>query len=1045
MDLADELRAGLPHRYEIEREIGRGGMGRVFLARDSKLGRQVAIKAILPELSESIAAERFLDEIAIAASLQHAHILPLHDSGTVGRILYYVMPYVEGESLAARLRRSGPLRVKEVIQIAQHVAEGLEYAHEKGFVHRDIKPDNILLSHGDALIADFGIARAMEVAGSPRTTPGIAIGTPEYMSPEQAGGSSRLDGRSDIYALGCVVYEMLAGEPPFTGPSAEAIIRRQMQERIPSLAVVRPNVESGVVAAVEKALAKVPADRFDTPTEFASALEAAAEGRLTLREVVRRIGQLLREHRLAASLALAGGIVLVLLTQLTGISEGGKGPLSGSPPDTTHYAIFPFEYQPGVDVELNEVQLLHDALSRWTGLSIVDPMQIREVIGRRNSAPVTNEAASKLVLSLGAGRYVRGELSRIGDSLRVRAALYETADARLLADDAIRLPTDLAGADSGFALLADRVLFRGSLPRGVKVLEGTRSLPARQSFARGQEALGAWNLSLAESTFSFATDFDPGYSQAHLWLALVRAWTDAEPARWRVAAEQAALGTEHLSARDQAMSLAVLAQVRGDFATACARWTILTERNPRDYAAWYGAARCLGDDDVVLRDPSSPSGWRFRTSYWRAIAAYRRAFELHPPILASFRTRSFRPMRVLLRTNTTDLRLGRATGPDTGLFAAYPGLEGDTLALVPWRLTDIASARPPASTVDAVRRQRRVFHEIALAWATDSPTSPDAMEALAVSLEMLSNPSALDTLRRARDLAGDSATWARTATAEVWLRIKHSTPADLEGLRTAGALTDSILKMFHPDSAPVPDLLASVAAVTGRAGLAGRLLRKAGRDGLLGASAPVSEIGPAFLAFAALGGPHDTLVELERAVAETIERLPKAERVRARLTWLARPASLAFPDWVAETLPSLRDLGDPLVDMQAAFHAGETEAVHAGFESLRATRASARGEDLTIDALYPEARLLVALGESAAAAEWIDPTLNALSATGPDMFTDVARAGTLVRAIALRADLAERIHETEAARQWASIVAVLWDEADAFLQPLVGRMRKLMR
>jgi serine/threonine-protein kinase len=178
MDLVRQFEEGLPDRYEIVREIGRGGMGLVFLARDSKLGRPVAIKALRPELSESLAAERFLDKIAIAASLQHAHVLPLHDSGEANGILYYVMPYVEGESLAARLQRSGPLKVKDVIRIARQVGQGLDYAHEKGFVHRDIKPGNILLSHGNAVLADFGIARAMEVAGTPARCPESPSGLP---------------------------------------------------------------------------------------------------------------------------------------------------------------------------------------------------------------------------------------------------------------------------------------------------------------------------------------------------------------------------------------------------------------------------------------------------------------------------------------------------------------------------------------------------------------------------------------------------------------------------------------------------------------------------------------------------------------------------------------------------------------------------------------------------------------------------------------------------------------------------------------------------
>jgi eukaryotic-like serine/threonine-protein kinase len=236
--LADVLR----DRYSIERELGRGGMATVYLATDLKLQRQVALKVLRPELGATLGNERFLREIAIAARLNHPHILALHDSGEAGSHLYYAMPYVEGESLRQRLEREGQLPVPEVLAIIRSVASGLTYAHQHGVIHRDIKPENILLA-GNASsglphpwIADFGIARALDLAGCERLTEtGLALGTPAYMSPEQSAGGSRLDGRSDVYALGCVAYEMLAGEPPFTGPTAQAIIAKRFSEPIPHL------------------------------------------------------------------------------------------------------------------------------------------------------------------------------------------------------------------------------------------------------------------------------------------------------------------------------------------------------------------------------------------------------------------------------------------------------------------------------------------------------------------------------------------------------------------------------------------------------------------------------------------------------------------------------------------------------------------------------------------------------------------------------------------------------------------------------------------
>ncbi|HET9512318.1 MAG TPA: serine/threonine-protein kinase, partial [Gemmatimonadales bacterium] len=213
-----DLAAALEGRYHIEREVGAGGMATVFLAQDLRHGRQVAIKLLRPELAAAIGADRFLREIRTTATLQHPHILPLFDSGQVDSLLYYVMPYVEGESLRDRLGRERQLPVEEAVRLGREVAEALTYAHQQGIVHRDIKPENILLSRGHALLADFGIARVLSDGAGGLTATGMSVGTPHYMSPEQAGAEPVVDGRSDQYALACVIYEMIAGEPPWTGP-----------------------------------------------------------------------------------------------------------------------------------------------------------------------------------------------------------------------------------------------------------------------------------------------------------------------------------------------------------------------------------------------------------------------------------------------------------------------------------------------------------------------------------------------------------------------------------------------------------------------------------------------------------------------------------------------------------------------------------------------------------------------------------------------------------------------------------------------------------
>ncbi len=273
-DSLDRLKAVLADRYPIERELGRGGMATVYLARDVRHGRRVAIKVLRPEIAAILGAERFLREIEIAARLSHPHILPLYDSGQVEGLLYYVMPHMEGESLRDRLEREKQIPIDEAVRMTQQIASALDHAHRREIIHRDIKPENVLLQDGHALVADFGIALAVHAAAGERLTEtGLSLGTPYYMSPEQATGDRQIDARSDIYSLGCVLYEMIAGEPPFTGPSAQAVVARILTEQPRALRSVRPSVPVGLELVVHKALARLPADRYTTAARLIDALE----------------------------------------------------------------------------------------------------------------------------------------------------------------------------------------------------------------------------------------------------------------------------------------------------------------------------------------------------------------------------------------------------------------------------------------------------------------------------------------------------------------------------------------------------------------------------------------------------------------------------------------------------------------------------------------------------------------------------------------------------------------------------------------------------
>ncbi|MEO5824864.1 MAG: serine/threonine-protein kinase, partial [Gemmatimonadales bacterium] len=318
MSALERLTAALADRYRVERELGQGGMATVYLAHDIRHDRKVAIKVLRPELAVVIGAERFLREIKTIATLQHPHILGLIDSGEVNGTAYYVMPYIEGESLRDRLQRDKQLPISDAVRLATEVASALDYAHRHGVIHRDIKPENILLHDGSALVADFGIALAVSSAGggSRMTETGMSLGTPHYMSPEQAMGEREITARSDVYALGAMTYEMLIGDPPFTGSTAQAIVAKVMTSEPAGLIAQRKSIPVAVEDAVLTALEKLPADRFGSAAEFGTALSGGAT--VTRRSVgVRRSLQGTGSSRWRDPVVLMlGGIAAVALVLL---------------------------------------------------------------------------------------------------------------------------------------------------------------------------------------------------------------------------------------------------------------------------------------------------------------------------------------------------------------------------------------------------------------------------------------------------------------------------------------------------------------------------------------------------------------------------------------------------------------------------------------------------------------------------------------------------------------------------------------------------------
>jgi len=483
------LNAALPDNYVIDRELGRGGMALVYLARDTRHERFVALKTLRPEIAMALGRERFLREIKLAAGLQHPNILPVYDSGDAGGTLYYVMPFVEGESLRDRLDREPQLPVDDALQIAKEVAEALAYAHDHDVVHRDIKPENIMMSGGHAIVTDFGIARAVSAAGGDKLTQtGLAIGTPAYMPPEQASGSGLVDRRSDIYSLACVLYETLAGQPPFTGPTAQAIMARHSLDAVPRLKIVRDAIPDELEVVIERALEKVPADRYQTSGEFAKALATASTGAVSRVTAARRPtrAQLMWRRRMNVGIGVGVIVLAAGAWMLFGRHRNGGG--GGSSLAQNRVAVLYFKDESS-DSSMGYLadgltEALIDQLSGFQGLDVVSRGGVAPFRGR----DVVRDSVAR---ALKAANLVDGEVENLGTRVRVTVRLVDGSSGADVRRQTFELPAgnQLAMRDSVARQAA--LFLRERLGEELRVREeqaATRSVEAWTLLQRAERA-----------------------------------------------------------------------------------------------------------------------------------------------------------------------------------------------------------------------------------------------------------------------------------------------------------------------------------------------------------------------------------------------------------------------------------------------------------------------------------------------------------------------------------------------------------------------------
>ncbi|HXJ32204.1 MAG TPA: protein kinase [Gemmatimonadales bacterium] len=1048
-ELRNRLESTLAGRYTIGREIGRGGMAIVYLAHDLRHDRDVALKVLRPELAATLGPDRFLLEIKLAAGLSHPHILPLHDSGEADGCLYYVMPYVPGESLRDRLEKQGQLPLVDALEIAREIADALDYAHRAGVVHRDIKPENILLQSGHAAVSDFGIARAISKAGERRTGQGIAVGTPDYMSPEQAAGGLEVDGRSDLYSLGCVLFEMLGGRPPVSltppeGPTAGPELAR---DRLSELTLLRPAVPPEVSRIVARLLAPAPADRFDSAAEVAEALRAPGDVWTARSLLTRR-----QRRRWGASLVAAALVAGVLVWRT----------VSGAELDPSLYVIVPFAHRGGAAPTLltgDQCELLvREAFERWAGVRLVDEFQARDARLQRGDTIATLGDAFANARALHSGLMLWGEVDSLNDSIVVRAMLYDVTKKQLVRQQEIRLDRRLSGLADHFNALADSLLLGVHAPGAASGVSGTRNLAAWYAYQRGHDALASWDLSAADSAFREALRIDPAFPHANLWLAQVAEWRGLPAAEWQDLAGDALAAPISLSPSDRLRASALFAMAQGQHPQACDAYQALLKRDSLDFVALFGLGDCHGRDRTVVRDPGSPTHWGFRGSYRTAVAAYTRALRVNASAHRAFRGEELDRLARLLFTETDMFRYGVALPPDTGHFGAFPSLDHDTLAFVPFPLAQWVQGGPevrPGSQRVAVARNRETLRDITAAWVRAFPQDPDALEANAAVLETMGlirsagsdERSAIAIIMRARRGARDPAQALHLALIETRLHLK------LQEFSRAKTLADSQLAAFADPVPPeVAGPLARLAVLTGRVERgAGFLPRAQGEDSLrtsqgvlIPAPPAVLEGSLALLVYAAAGGPVDSIKALQARIEQNVVHLVDARRrAEVRQAALDFPTVLAFPELGAGPVHRSNAGGLGLMALQWSLTHGDTTAVRARLAVLEEQEQQGLPGDLSIDFAYQYAAAALAIGDSSMALRFVAPPLDALPTLGTSLLDFVSQSGGLVRAMALRAELAAAAGDQRTAARWAQSVVTLWSAADPPLQPLVQRMQRL--
>jgi tRNA A-37 threonylcarbamoyl transferase component Bud32 len=1040
---ASLLSGVLAERYVIEGEIGRGGTAIVYRARDRQRGIAVAVKVMREDLITTVSLERFMLEIRRTMTLQHPHIVPVLDSGQHQGMPYSVLPFMDGGTLRERLLRDKQLPLEEVVALGVTIARALDFAHQRGVVHRDVKPENILYTNGQPCLSDFGTARAFEGSmNDPTTSTGVVRGTAAYMSPEQASGERELDGRSDVYSLACVLYECIAGVQPFVGPSAQAVISQRLSHVPRPVSVYRPTVSEELEQALVRATSTLPADRHGSAGELAAALERspASGPRRVTPESIR-----IRSTRARRSLAIATTAVAVVAVGLLAKQSGWRSFAPTAQVDTTRVVVFPFEVR-GDSLPYQGEDLLYEGFRHWRGLTLNETYETKDAIRqagrgtadlRSTVASLSVEDAARIARSLGAGRFIRGHLVNNLQRPRAYAAIYDASSKKSLYEASLELTGPPLNIFETFASLADSLVLRA---RGVSPPpvphERVNNVASMQAFLRARVELDEWNLGAADSLFTLSAQLDTANLRAGFWRTQVRSWRGKRPTEWGTLPEFKRGDTTSLSTLERRLASALSALQNGDYSRSCAVYQSVVDQHPQDFAGWYGLGECRRLDRLVVPDSNSPTKWAFRSGRESAIRAYARALEVLPSVYRAVEGGGLDVIRERLFTDPLVVLAGRSA--DGSAFLARMGSRADTVIFIPYPTADFQRTIPDTTGEIAAARNRTRFSRIASGWAVAMPQSAGAKQTQAVALEMLGDAAAADSFSAARRVSRDLRQARKLGAYEAIARIKLAISNETTALPSALALVDSVLSVGPAASPEEAELMVRLAALTGRCSSAARFSSVTLPGGPWAELVIPPSLNTDILASTAMVGSGCVEVELPDVKGELRRyglKSPDASGREAGI--LSLLAALRFPMEPERVVAYAALQPNNLVKAQAFLIKGQRDSAHTLLARMLPIRKMAAPGTLMPDASLVEARIWLQLGDTSRAAWLLDRTLHELRYQQPVLpsLASAPRFGSIAQAALLRASIAS---DEATRRKWRDVVSLLWRSADP---PVKSRLR----